>query len=98
MLTADTYTSVLPAAQHKAAEATARLVLNAARNDRNTIATVARRTHIAAQQIPEDIASQPSSRPEVIAGQRPSTGNPKRSSAAATARQPHGNHRPHSTR
>lgn len=48
VLTADTYTSVLPAAQHKAAEATARLVLNAARNDRNTIAIVARRTRIAA--------------------------------------------------
>ncbi|MBV8996264.1 MAG: hypothetical protein JO287_21745 [Pseudonocardiales bacterium] len=43
MLTADTYTSVLPAAQYKAAEATARLVLDAARNDRDRIATVARR-------------------------------------------------------
>src|SRR5205814_1117720 len=42
-LTADTYTSVLPAAQYKAAEATARLVLDAARNDRDRIATVARR-------------------------------------------------------
>jgi hypothetical protein len=34
---------VLPAAQYKAAEATARLVLDAARNDRNKITNVARR-------------------------------------------------------
>ncbi|MET8147897.1 hypothetical protein ACIBSW_25090 [Actinoplanes sp. NPDC049668] len=34
VLTADTYTSVLPAAQHKAAEATARLILTTARNAR----------------------------------------------------------------
>ena len=34
VLTADTYTSVLPAAQHRAAEATARLVLAAARGAR----------------------------------------------------------------
>ncbi|MEU7909145.1 tyrosine-type recombinase/integrase [Actinoplanes sp. NPDC049118] len=32
VLTADTYTSVLPAAQHKAAEVTARLILTTARN------------------------------------------------------------------
>lgn len=49
MLTADTYTSVLPAAQYKAAEATARLVLDAARNDRDKIAIVARRTRVAAR-------------------------------------------------
>jgi hypothetical protein len=35
VLTTDTYASVLPTAQDKAAEATARLVLNAARHDRN---------------------------------------------------------------
>jgi len=40
---------VLPAAQHKAAEATARLVLDAARNDRNKIAIVARRLRAAAR-------------------------------------------------
>ncbi|AEV81241.1 integrase family protein [Actinoplanes sp. SE50] len=34
VVTADTYTSVLPAAQHKAAEATARLILTTARNAR----------------------------------------------------------------
>src|SRR6266536_908517 len=49
VLTADTYTSVLPAAQYKAAETTARLVLNAARNDRAKIAIMARRTRVAAQ-------------------------------------------------
>jgi hypothetical protein len=38
VLTADTYTSVLPAAQYKAAEATTWLVLDAARNDRDKIA------------------------------------------------------------
>jgi len=46
VLTADTYTSVLPAAQYKAAEATARLVLDAARHERNKIATVARRMRV----------------------------------------------------
>jgi hypothetical protein len=50
VLTADTYTSVLHAAQHKAAEATARLVLDAARNDRNKIANVARRIRVAARE------------------------------------------------
>ncbi|HEX6402621.1 MAG TPA: tyrosine-type recombinase/integrase [Pseudonocardiaceae bacterium] len=49
VLTADTYTSVLPAAQHKAAEATARLVLEAARTDRKKIAIVARRSRVAAR-------------------------------------------------
>jgi integrase len=49
VLTADTYTSVLPAAQYKAAEATARLVLDAARHDRDKIATVERRGRIAAR-------------------------------------------------
>ncbi len=88
VLTADIYTSVLPTAQHKAAEATARLVLDAARNDRNKIATVARRIRVTAQQTSEGIASHTTSRPEVIAGHRPSTGYLKRSSAVATARQP----------
>jgi hypothetical protein len=37
LLTADTYTSVLPAAQQKAAEATARLILTTARNARATM-------------------------------------------------------------
>jgi hypothetical protein len=37
VLTADTYTTVLPAAQHKAAEATARLILTAARGARAKI-------------------------------------------------------------
>ena len=49
VLTADTYTSVLPAAQYKAAEATARLVLDAARHDRNKIAVAARRTQVPAR-------------------------------------------------
>jgi hypothetical protein len=49
MLTADTYTSVLPTAQYKAAEVTARLVLNAARTDRGKIAVVARQIRVAAR-------------------------------------------------
>jgi integrase len=56
VLTADTYTSVLPAAQYKAAEATAQLVLDAARNDRHNIATVARRMRITTRR-PEDNAA-----------------------------------------
>ena len=96
VLTADTYTSVLPAAQYTAAEATARLVLDAARNDRDKIATVARRVRVAAQ-MSDGLASHAGSRPAVITGQRPSAGHPKRSSTVATARQPHGNRRPHRT-
>lgn len=49
VLTADTYTSVLPAAQYKAAEATARLVLDAARNDRDKIAVVGRQIRVEAR-------------------------------------------------
>jgi integrase len=43
VLTADTYTTVLPAAQHKAAEATARLILTTARGLRAKINHVNRR-------------------------------------------------------
>ena len=43
MLTADTYTTVLPAAQHKAAEATARLILTTARSPRAKINRADRR-------------------------------------------------------
>ena len=96
MLTADTYTSVLPAAQRKAAEATARLVLDAARNDRDKITIVAQRTRIAPQ-ISEGIASHAGSRPKMITAHRTSAGRPKRSAAVATARHPHGNHSPHRT-
>jgi hypothetical protein len=49
VLTADIYTSVLPAAQYKAAEATAPLVLDAARIDRHKIVTVARGIRMAAR-------------------------------------------------
>ncbi|MCA1836976.1 MAG: hypothetical protein LC721_11870, partial [Actinobacteria bacterium] len=68
MLTADTYTSVLPAAQYTAAEATARLVLDATRNDREKIATVARRVRVAAQ-MSDGLASHAGRRPAVITGQ-----------------------------
>jgi integrase len=44
VLTADVYTSVLPAAQFKAAEATARLVLSAAGKDRARVTTITRRS------------------------------------------------------
>jgi integrase len=43
VLTADTYTTVLPAAQHKAAEATARLILTTARGARAKIRRKSRR-------------------------------------------------------
>jgi len=56
VLTADTYTSVPPAAQHKAAESTARLLLDAARHDYNKITTVARRIRVGTQ-ISEDIVA-----------------------------------------
>jgi hypothetical protein len=49
VLTADTYTSVLPAAQHKAAEATARLILTTARNARAKITRKNRATRQKAQ-------------------------------------------------
>jgi len=98
VLTADTYTSVLPAAQYKAAEATARLVLDAARRDRGKIATVARRTGLAAQRISEGIAARAGDRTANAAAHRQSTRELVRSSAAATVGQRRGNHRPHRTR
>ena len=87
VLTADTYTSVLPAAQYKAAEATARLVLDAARHERNKIATVARRMRVTARR-PEDNAF---SRRRWTRDHRkspPPAGHPTRSPTVATARQP----------
>jgi integrase len=96
VLTADTYTSVLPAAQHKAAEATARLVLDAARNDRNKIAIVARRLRAAARKSQKVSALTPAAdrgHPRSPAVSRTLEATP----AAATARQPHSNHRPHRT-
>ena len=45
VLTADTYTSVLPAAQHKAAEATARLILTTARGARARMTAKNKRRH-----------------------------------------------------
>src|SRR5262249_10669126 len=98
VLTADTYTSVLPAAQYRAAEATARLVLQASRTDRDKITAVARRNRVAAQQMSEGIPVQDSHQGAVAAGHRPSKGGASRSSAVATVRQPPGNHRPHRTR
>jgi integrase len=73
VLTADTYTSVLPAAQYKAAEATAQLVLDAARNDRDKIAIVARRVRVAARKYQKvspltPTADQNHHRPPAVAG------------------------------
>src|SRR5436305_2368678 len=56
VLTADTYTIVLPAAQYKAAEATARLVLDAAHNDRDKIAIVARRLRVEARKYHQKVS------------------------------------------
>ncbi|MGH3673781.1 MAG: hypothetical protein ACRDSH_24640 [Pseudonocardiaceae bacterium] len=86
MLTADTYTSVLPATRYKAAEATARLVLDAARTDRNKVAIVARRIRVTARKC------QKVSPLTATADQ-----DHHRSPAVATARQPHDDHRPHRT-
>jgi integrase len=93
VLTADTYTSVLPAAQHQAAEATARLVLDAARHDRNHIATVARRMRVTARK-PEDIASHADGQIRGHHSLLASAGHPNRSSAVATTE----HHRPQRTR
>ena len=86
VLTADTYTSVLPAA------------LDAACRDRGKIATVARRTGLAAQRISEGIAARAGDRTANAAAHRQSTRELVRSSAAATVGQRRGNHRPHRTR
>ena len=88
MLTADTYTSVLPAAQHKAAEATARLVLDAARYDRHKIATVARRTRVAtrkSEKVPP-LTPTPDQRSFQVNDRQPNTQNDHR------PWQPRGNH------
>jgi integrase len=90
VLTADIYTSVLPAAQYKAAEATARLVLDAARNDRNKITNVARRLR-GRQQMPEGNASHTGSRPgssQVTAVSRTPEAITGRGNHEATTRQP----------
>jgi hypothetical protein len=84
VLTADTYTSVLPTAQYKATEGTAHLVLDTARHDRKNIAIVARRS----QQKPEGIASHTDSRPGVIAAHRPL----QETRSDHRAWQPRGNH------
>ena len=94
VLTADTYTSVLPAAQYKAAEATARLVLQAARQDRDKITTRARRSRPTAHPMSEAIPSPTGRRTAVTAAHPPTGGTGRRSPGVATARQPHGNHRP----
>ena len=97
VLTADTYTSVLHPAQYKAAEATARLVLDAARHDRHKIAIVARRSRMTARKAqkvsPLTLATDHDhhSSPAI-------SWTPKRSASVATARQPHDNNRPHRTR
>jgi hypothetical protein len=83
---------VLPAAQYKAAEATARLVLDAARNDRDKIAIVARRIQ-GGTQISEGIASLVGSRP----GSSQLTGRQPDARSDHRPWQPLGNHRPHRT-
>jgi hypothetical protein len=88
VLTADTYTSVLPAAQYKAADATARLVLDAARRDRNKAATVARRIRIAARkgQKMSPLTPTANQRSPQLTGRQPDTRNDHRPG------QPLGNH------
>jgi len=75
VVTADTYTSVLPAAQYKAAEATAQLVLDAARNDRHNIATVARRTRVAAHKCQKVLPLTPTTdqKSSQLTGRQPNT-------------------------
>jgi hypothetical protein len=94
VLTAATYTSVLPAALHKAAEATARLVLDTAATTATIDCGAANPSHGANVR---RFASHAGGRPGAIAAHRPSAGHLKRSPAVATARQPHDNHRPLST-
>lgn len=76
VLTADTYTSVLPAAQYKAAEATAKLVLDAARGESGSWRKC-QKYRLSHQQ-----------QTRIITGHWPSAGRPNRSPAVATARQP----------
>jgi len=98
VLTADTYTSVLPAAQHRAAEATARLVLTAARGAR---AKMTGRQHTDGVTRPPGRSTTPTSdcRPHggQLAGQDTSTRRGKRPKAKATSKQPRNIQRPHRT-
>jgi hypothetical protein len=80
VLTADTYTSVLPAAQHKAAEATARLILTTARNAR---AKISRKTR---HRRPE-----PPPRPANMSITQPPTNPPNATKTAGQSR--HNGHR-----
>ena len=72
VLTADTYTSVLPAAHHEAAEATARLILTTARRARGKIIRKNRR-RAPASAAPGSTTPTPAnpSRTRKTAGQRP---------------------------
>ena len=93
MLTADTYTSVLPTTQHQAAEATARLVLTAART------ALARTTgrHRPDRPTPRPTPATSTDTTTVTYGQ----GNPRhRSSHRATAPSKHlrSTHRPRRTK
>ncbi|HZN72342.1 MAG TPA: tyrosine-type recombinase/integrase [Micromonosporaceae bacterium] len=98
VLTADTYTSVLPAAQHRAAEATARLVLTAARGARAKM-TGRHQPDGVTRPPGRSITPTPDSRPGggQPAGQSTSMRRSKRPKGKAASKQPQGIHRPHRT-
>jgi integrase len=91
VLTADTYTSVVPAAQHRAAEATARLILTTARNVRAKISRKNRRRHRPGPppRPAQTSTTQPSANPPRTprtAGHRRREGNSPASNATKTGR------------
>ena len=98
VLTADTYTTVLPAAQRKAAEATARLILTTARGARDKIRRKNRR-RAPARPPQKSTTARAGKRPRHHAkGQVRMPERPKGpGSSASGGEQPLSNHRPHWT-
>jgi hypothetical protein len=96
VLTADTYTSVLPPAQHKAVEATARLILTTARAARGKIQQANHR-NVPARPPTKSAANPPTSAPERnrTAAHRPSKTRRKSRRVKATSKHLTSNHRPH---
>jgi hypothetical protein len=100
VVTADTYTSVLPLAQRKCADATAKLVLAAARHTRQKIREKARRHRPdphPATGAPTPTGPTADPKPQVNDKKRGRRHGGKSRSVTTTVRQPRDNHYPQQT-
>jgi Phage integrase family len=96
LITADTYTSILPLAQRRCAEATAKLVLNAARRTRKKIKTKGRRNRPGT---PRKTGAPTPTRPTAVTNPQARAPLDQQSRTATTPGRHHRDpHRPHRTR